>query len=55
MKDKTGCVAAIKEFVELKTKMYSSLVDDSIEHKKSKYVNKSVVAKISHGEYKDVE
>ena len=35
MKDKTGGVA-IKEFVGLKPKMYSFLVDDSTGHKKNK-------------------
>ena len=53
MKDKRG-VIAIKEFVGLKPKMYSFLVDDSSEHKKAKGVNKNVVAIISHSEYKDV-
>ena len=53
MKDKTGDVA-IKKFVGLKRKMYSFLIDDISEHKKAKGVNKSVVATISHGEYKDV-
>ena len=45
---------AIKEFVELKQKIYLFLVDDSSEHKKSKGVNKNVVAPISHNECKDV-
>ena len=35
MKDKTGGVAN-KEFVGLKTKIYSFLVDDNNEHKKQK-------------------
>ena len=52
-KNETGG-AAIDEFVGLKPKMYSFLVDDSIEHKKAKGVNENVVAKISHNEYKDV-
>ena len=52
MKDGTGDVA-IEEFVELKAKMYSFLVDSS-EHKKAKCVNKNVVAIIHHNEYKDV-
>ena len=30
------------------------MVDDNSEHKKSKSVNKNVVATISHNEYKDV-
>ena len=33
--------------------MYSYLVDDNIEHKKAKGVNRNV-ATISHGKYKDV-
>ena len=44
----------IKEFDELKPKMYSYLVDDNIEHKKAKGVNKNVVATISHNKYKDI-
>ena len=35
MKNKTGGLA-IEEFVGLKPKMYSFLVDDNIEHKKAK-------------------
>ena len=35
MKDKTGGLA-IEEFVGLKPKMYSFMVDDNIEHKKAK-------------------
>ena len=50
MKDETAGVA-IEEFVGLKPKMYSSLVDDNSEHKKAKGVNKNVVATISHIEY----
>ena len=34
--------------------MYLFLVDDSSEHKKENGVNKNVVARVSHGEYKDV-
>ena len=34
--------------------MYSLLVDDNIEHKKAKCVNRNHVAKKSHSEYKDV-
>ena len=51
MKDGTGG-AAIKEFVGLKPKMYSFLLNDSSEHKIETGVNKNVVATISHGEYK---
>ena len=53
MKHETRGVA-IEEFVGLKPKMYSFLVDDSSEHKKAKGVNKTVVATISHGEYEDI-
>ena len=41
MKYETGGVA-IKEFVGLKPKMYSFLIDDSSEHKKVMAVNKNV-------------
>ena len=44
----------MKEFVGLKPKMYSFLVDDNSEHKEAKGVNKNVVATISHNGYKDV-
>ena len=53
MKDETGSVA-IEEFVRLKQKMYLFLVDDRNEHKKAKCLNKNVVARISHSEYRDV-
>ena len=53
MKDETAGVAT-GEFVGLKPKIYSYLVDDNSEHKKAKGVNKNVVATISHNEYKDV-
>ena len=51
MKDETGGVA-IEEFVGLKPKMYSFLVDNS-EHKEAKGVNRDFAAAISHNEYKD--
>ena len=51
MKEETAGVA-ITEFVELKPKMYSFLVDDSGEHKKAKSVNKNVDAAISHNDTK---
>ena len=38
----------------MKPKMYSFLVDDNREHKKAEGVNRSVVATISHNEYKDI-
>ena len=53
MKDETGGVA-IEEFVGLKAKMYSFLVDDNSEYKKAKGVKRNVVAAISHNKYKDV-
>ena len=52
MKDETGGVA-IEEFGGLKPKMYLFLLGDNSEHKKTKDVNKNVVATISHNEYKD--
>ena len=52
MKGETGGVA-IEEFVALKPKMYSFLVDNN-EHKKAKAGNKNIVATIRHNEYKDV-
>ena len=52
MKDETGGVAT-EEFGGLKPKMYLFLVGDNKEHKKTKDVNKNVVATISHNEYKD--
>ena len=45
---------AIEKFVGLKPKIYSSLVSDSSEPKNPKGVNKNLVDKISHNEYKDV-
>ena len=53
MKNKTACVT-YKEFIGLKPKMYSFLVDGSNEHKKVNVVNKNVVATIIHNEYKNV-
>ena len=53
MEDETG-VSPIKDFVGLKPKMISFLVDDSSEHKKPKEVNKNVFAKRSHSNSKDV-
>ena len=48
MKDGTGRVV-VKEFVRLKLKLYSCLVGNS-EHKKTKGMNKNVVATIIHNE-----
>ena len=45
---------ASEEFVRLKPKMYSTLVSNSDEYKKARGVNKNVVAKISHIEFKDL-
>ena len=53
MKDETAG-AAIEEFVGLKPKMYSYLVDNNSGHKKEKGVNRNVVATITHNQYKDV-
>ena len=53
MKDETAGVA-IKEFVGLKPKTYSFLVDDSNEHKKAKGVGKNIVAAKSHNKHKNV-
>ena len=53
MQDETAGVAVI-EFVGLKSKMCSNLVDGNSEHKKAKGVNRNIVATISHNEYKDV-
>ena len=51
MKDETGGIT-IKEFIGLKSKMYSFLVDNR-ELKKAKVANRNVVAAISHNDYKD--
>ena len=53
MKDETAGVA-IEEFVRVKPKVYLYLVNDNTEHKKTKDVNKNIVATIGHNEYKDV-
>ena len=41
MRDEVGNIT-MEEFVGLKPKMYSCLVDDNSEHKKAKGVNKNV-------------
>ena len=51
MKDAKGSVA-IEEFVGLEPKMFLILVSNSSEYKKAKGVNKNVVPKITHNEYK---
>ena len=53
MTDETAGVA-IEEFVGLKPKMYSYLVNDNSKHKKAKGGNRNVVATISHNKYKYV-
>ena len=53
MKHETRGIA-IEEFVRLKAKMYSFLVDDNTELKKAKGVNRNAVAAESHNEYEDV-
>ena len=53
MKGETAGVVT-EEFVGLKSKIYSFLVDDNSEHKKTKDVNKNTVATITHNEYEDV-
>ena len=45
---------AIKEFLGLKTKIDSFLVEDNNEYRKAKGVNRNVVATIRPNEYKDV-
>ena len=47
-------VLRLKEFVGLKPKIYSYLVDGNGKHKKVKSVSKNVVATISHNEFKNV-
>ena len=56
MEDKTGdvCIWTGNEFVRLKSKIYSLLVDDTTEHKKAKGMNKNVVTTMIHDEKKDV-
>ena len=53
IKDETDGIA-IEEFVWLKPKMYSYLVNHNSEHKKAKGVNRNIVATINHNEHKDV-
>ena len=51
MKDAAAAVA-IEEFVGLKPEMYSYLLDENMEHKKAKRVNRNAVATISHNDFK---
>ena len=53
MKDDTAD-AAIDNFFGIKPKMFLYLKDDSSEYKRSKDINKNVVATIGHTKYKDV-
>ena len=53
MTDETAATA-IAEFVGLKPKIYSYLVDNNNEHKRAKGLNKNVFVTINHNEYKDV-
>ena len=53
MKDETDGVV-IEELVGWKPKVYSYLVDDNSEHKKTKVVNTNVVVTKSRNKYKDV-
>ena len=52
-KTKDETCNTVKEFVGLKPKMYSFLVDGSTDHRKAEGVNKNVVASISHNGYRD--
>ena len=47
-------VLPLKNFFEVKPKMYLNVVSYSSKHIKAKGLNKNVVAKISHNKYKDV-
>ena len=53
LKHETGGVT-IEEFVGLKPRIHSFLVDDSREHKKGKSANKILIEKTSHNEHKDI-
>lgn len=53
MNDETDDVP-VKEFVGLNRKMYSFLVADSSEHKKSKRCKQKCSLKMAHCEYKHV-
>ena len=51
-KDETAGVA-IEEFVGVASKMYSYFKDDNSEHKKTKGVNRKILATKSRNKYKD--
>ena len=53
LKHETGGVT-IEEFVGLKPRIHSFLVDDSREQKKGKSANKILIEKTSHNEHKDI-
>ena len=53
MKEETGGVK-IEEFLGLKPKVYSFLVEDNSQHKKARGANRDVVATKSHNKYKDI-
>ena len=53
MKYETGSLA-IEEFIGLNRKKYSFFVDANSKLKKAKDVNKKIMERISHIEYKDV-
>ena len=53
MKDETAGVV-IEQFIGLKPKTYSYLVNENSEHKKEKGGNRNVVATINDNEYKDI-
>ena len=42
----------IEEYVKLKLKIYSLLVDDCSVYKKAKDLNQNIAEKITHNEYK---
>ena len=51
MKDAAAAVA-IEEFFGLKPEVYSYLLDENMEPKKAKRVNRNAVATISHNDFK---
>ena len=53
MKDQTEDIA-IEKFVGLKAKIYRFLVDDYSENTKANGVNRTVIATISHNQYRNV-
>ena len=51
MKDAAAAVA-IEEFFGLKPEVYSYLLDENMEPKKAKRMNRNAVATISHNDFK---